>query len=86
MIFKVHEPGRKPQTFEGFRALGMKERFPAILAGVWFEGNIDLFELDQKNLPLAMEELRRYYRSEFSREINIVVYRNPELHPADLED
>lgn len=88
MIFKTHEPGRKPQTYEGFRMLSHdKAKAAEVIAVVFMEGEVETWQLDAANVDLAVRELGRYYRSEF-RGLNadVVVYRNPMLCLSDTAD
>lgn len=66
MVYTVTEHRRKGkpphvQTFEGFRHLSNVEA--ADVVGIaCVEGEAELWELDPTCVPLAVEELLRYYR------------------------
>ena len=89
MIHKVEE-----QTYEGFLRFRFKHnrRIPKAIAVATVDNMDEVWEVDPKCLPLATDELRRYYRAEDGIEdIDILIYTqahlflNDELEPLTEE-
>lgn len=83
-VYTVEQDGRK-QTFEGFRrAFHGTDAHPRTVALVFLEGYTELWRLDKDN-PRALEELKRYYRSEGYPDVRIGIYHRPDApHPVAL--
>lgn len=73
------------QTYEGFRRFRFKhKRIPKAIAVATVDNMDEVWEVDPRNLPLATDELRRYYRAEDDmRDVDILIYTQAHLFLVD---
>ena len=60
-LYKLKATGEKTQTFDGFKRWKMNSVCKT-MGVVSEQGEIDLWELDDDNIELALSELARFYR------------------------
>ncbi len=54
----------RTQTYEGFRRVWANGQASQVIATAFIDGEGDWWEIDPSNVPLALEELARFYRSQ----------------------
>lgn len=87
VIETIKEDGDKSittkQTYEGFRRVWAHGQPAQVVASAFIEGEGIWWEIDADSIPLALDELARYYRAQYDMEVELVVYDKRQSSPVN---